>query len=139
MSKYDPLTHHLAARTEPRIAMRFEEIERLLGFPLPRSARLYRPWWANSGHGHVQAKGWLNAGYESQDVDLEAERLEFVRLNQAQQNPVETGPNSGRHPLVGCMAGTISLAAGNDLTEPTSPDWTEQLLAKFDRLLGRKP
>lgn len=138
MSKYDPLTHHLAARSEPRIAMRFDEIERLLGFALPRSARLHRPWWANSGHGHVQAKGWLNAGYASQDVDLEAERLEFVRLNEARPSPTVQGAPGGRHPLIGCMAGTISLAPGTDLTEPTAPDWTDQLLEKFDRLLGRK-
>ncbi len=122
MSKYDPLTHHLAARNEARIAMRFDEIERLLGFALPRSARLHRPWWANSGHGHVQAKGWLNAGYQSQEVDLEAERLEFVRLNRLDDVPAGL-PAKGNHPLWGLFAGQVWVQPGYDLTEPADPNW----------------
>ncbi len=139
MSKYEPLTRHLASRRDPRIAMRFAEIEQLLGFPLPRSARMHRPWWANSGHGHVQARGWLDAGYESQDVDLAAERLEFVRLNR-NEAPVAPLPPAERlrHPLIGCMAGTIRIAPGFDLTESLAPDWPDELVAKYDRLLGQR-
>lgn len=124
MSKYEPLTHHLAARKEPRIAMRFSEIERLLGFPLPRSARTHRPWWANSGHGHVQAKGWLDAGFASQDVDLEAECLEFVRLNSAKPDSVTAAPPAKTGlPLWGLFAGQVWVQPGYDLTEPADPDW----------------
>ena len=119
MTKYAPLTQHLATRSEARIPMHFEEIEKLLGFPLPRSARLYRPWWANSGHGHVQAKSWLDAGYESQDVDLDAERLEFVRLNAVEQKPPK---RQGDHPLWGAWAGMITIAPGVDLTDPMFTD-----------------
>ncbi len=45
--KYAPLYRHLAAKTGPDWRVSFEEIEALLGFELPVSARLYRPWWSN--------------------------------------------------------------------------------------------
>lgn len=135
MTKYQPLTTHLAARGEPRIAMSFSEMERVLGFSLPRSAREYRPWWANSAHGHVQSRAWLDAGYQSEDVDLAAERLVFARLN-----AVEPAPRpKGRHPLIGCMKGTIVILPGTDLTEPTAPDWPDMTVEKFDRLMGQAP
>lgn len=116
MTKYAPLTRHLAARKETRVQMSFAEIEALLGFPLPQSARTHRPWWANSGHGHVQARGWLAAGYQSQDVDLAAECLVFARLN-------AVAPPPQRHPFFGSMAGTITVMPGVDLTEPADPEW----------------
>ena len=119
MTKYAPLTHHLATRHEPRISMDFAEIERLLGFPLPRSARMHRPWWANSDHGHVQSRAWLNAGYESRDVDLDAEKLEFVRLNAVVPHAAK---RQGDHPLWGAWAGMITIAPGVDLTDPMFTD-----------------
>lgn len=128
MSKYDALTQHLARRNEARIAMGFAEIERLLGFPLPRSARMHRPWWANSDHGHVQSRAWLDAGFSAREVDLTAERLEFVRLNAVEAAPAKPG----HHPLWGCLAGTITIAEGVDLTEPMFSE------AELDAWLERK-
>lgn len=119
MTKYEPLTRHLAARHEARVQMQFSDIERLLGFPLPRSARRHRPWWANSGHGHVQSKAWLDAGFESRDVNLESERLEFVRLNTV--TPA-AGQARKDHPLWGALAGMITVAPGVDLTAPMFTD-----------------
>ena len=112
MTKYHPLTEHLAARNEARVEMKFSDIERLLGFPLPPSARIHRPWWANSDHGHVQSRAWLDAGFESRYVDLEAELLEFVRLNAV----ADTARKD--HPLWGALAGMITIAPGTDLTDP---------------------
>jgi len=142
MSKYDPLTHHLAALNLARIPMRFGELEQLLGFPLPNSARKHRAWWSNNPSNSVMTKAWLDAGYQSEQVDLEGEKLVFARLNAIDPPPaapveVPAGPN-GRHSLIGCMAGTVIIAPGTDLTEPTAPDWPDQLLEKFDRLLGRR-
>lgn len=142
MSKYAALTKHLASRGLPRVVMTFAEIETVLGSPLPGSARNHRPWWANSGHGHVQARGWLDAGYQSEQVDLEGERLVFAKLNaveasHAPQSPAPSQSN-GKHPLLGAMRGTITLPPQTDLTEPSAPDWADQLIGKFDRLLGRR-
>ena len=49
MSKYTPLTRHLAKRDLERIAMTFDQIEQLLGFPLPPSSRKHR----EIGRAHV--------------------------------------------------------------------------------------
>lgn len=129
MSKYEALTRYLAARVEARVQMDFKEVEAVLGFPLPKSARHYRPWWANSGHGHVQARAWLEAGFESSDVDLEAERLVFER----QQRAAPERPH-GDHPIYGCMTGTVVLPGNLDLTEPLFSDndveaWADRKVA----------
>lgn len=129
MSRYQALTRHLSARKEGRVPMTFAEIEAILGAPLPGSARAHRPWWANSGHGHVQARGWLDAGYQSEQVDLAAERLVFARLNAVE---IPATPPRGDHPLFGCMAGTITIPPGLDLTEPL---YTDQ---EMDGFLDRK-
>ena len=129
MSKYEALTKFLAARKEARVQMDFADIEAVLGFPLPKSARHYRPWWANSGHGHVQARAWLEAGFESSEVDLEAERLVFER-----QEHTEPDRPHGDHPIFGCMAGTMVLPGNLDLTEPLFKDdeveaWADRKVA----------
>jgi hypothetical protein len=141
MSKYDPLTHHLAQRGYSRIPMGFSELETLLGFGLPDSARKHRAWWSNNPSNSVMTKAWLAAGYRSEQVDLEAEKLVFAKLNEVDPTPsatVQEPTPKGRHPLIGCMRGTFTIMSGTDLTEPTEPDWEDQLLAKFDRLLGPK-
>jgi hypothetical protein len=136
MSKYEPLTRHLAKHQQARVPMAFDELERLLGFGLPPSARKHRAWWSNNPSNSVMTKAWLAAGFQSEQVDLEGGRLVFAKLNATEPMPQDDKPK-GRHPLVGCMKGTIIVLPATDLTEPTAPQWTDQLLAKFDRLLGR--
>jgi hypothetical protein len=80
MSRYDPLRQYLAERTEPVVRLTFGEIERILGVDLPKSARQYRPWWANEEAGtHVHARAWLDAGRRTANVDLNAGTAEFTR------------------------------------------------------------
>lgn len=59
----------------------FREIEAILGFELPASARLHRPWWANQrqGSGHSHSMAWRAAGWETAKVNIEAETLVFRR------------------------------------------------------------
>lgn len=133
MSKYESLAKHLASANTPEVVMTFAQLEKILGAPLPASARTHRPWWANSAHGHVQSKGWLAAGYHSEQVDLESEKLTFKKVQDI-ASPL-SGQNQ-RHPLFGCMAGTVLIDPTLDLTAPTAPEWEGQLLEKFDRLLG---
>ena len=78
-SKYDPLYDHLANNPETVIALSFSEIERILGFALPASARRYQAWWANEREGtHSHARSWLDASYKTQGVDLNAQAVRFV-------------------------------------------------------------
>jgi hypothetical protein len=139
MSKYESLAKHLARSNAPELVMTFAQLEEILGAPLPASARTHRPWWANSARGHVQSKGWLSAGYQSEQVDLEGEQLIFKKVQDVQIRATPGDqPNAGRHPLIGCMAGKVRLDPNYDYTAPTAPDWEDQLLEKFDRLLGQR-
>lgn len=80
MSKYDPLRDFLAAGTEPSMRLSFAQIERLLGAELPASARKHQAWWANEEVGtHSHARSWLDAGYRTRGLDLNAQTIEFTR------------------------------------------------------------
>ena len=87
--KYAPLYRHLAAMDGSGWRVSFSELEAILGFELPVSARLYRPWWSNQkrGTGHSHALSWHAAGWRTRAVDLEAETLVFERATAA---PSET-------------------------------------------------
>lgn len=64
MNKYAPLSEFLMNSGLNSLTLTFQEIEDILGFPLPKSRR-YRAYWENS-EGHVQAAGgWLASGYTS--------------------------------------------------------------------------
>ena len=81
--KYQRLYRHLCALEIQEWRTTFGEIELVIGFELPPSARLYRPWWGNqkgsSGHSHALA--WSVAGWETAEVDMDAETLLFRRTN----------------------------------------------------------
>jgi hypothetical protein len=78
--RYAALYHKLKSLQGNQWSPNFDEIEQLLGRTLPKSARLYRPWWANDARGsHTHALAWLLAGWETSRVNLAAETLEFVR------------------------------------------------------------
>lgn len=79
--KYQRLYTHLSALDAEEWRASFGEVEAIIGFELPPSARLYRPWWANqsTGNGHSQALAWTMAGWETADVEMDAERLRFKR------------------------------------------------------------
>jgi hypothetical protein len=80
MGKYGPLADHLRGRGTGEWALSFAEIEDILGFSLPPSARKYREWWGNqAGAGHSQASGWQDAGWRVWKVDLGEERVVFQR------------------------------------------------------------
>ena len=79
--KYRNLFAHLCDLQSHEWQATFREIESILGFSLPASARLYRPWWGNQrlGGGHSQALAWNVAGWETADVDMDAETLVLRR------------------------------------------------------------
>jgi hypothetical protein len=130
MSKYTPLTRHLAQRDLDRIPMTFDQIERLLGFSLPPSSRKHRAWWSNNPSNSVMTKAWLEAGYQSEQVDIEKEKLVFARLNAVASDDPAGMP--GDHPMFGCMVGMITIAEGTDLTEPAFSD------DEMERLIDRR-
>ncbi len=80
-SMYQGLYRHLCGLGVDEWRTSFGEIESILGFELPASARLHRPWWANQsdGNGHSQALAWGVAGWETAEIDMEAETLTLRR------------------------------------------------------------
>lgn len=56
------------------------EIETILGFQLPDTARTLQQWWEND-QTHSQAVAWQNAGYKTQDVNILSENVSFVKIN----------------------------------------------------------
>ena len=73
--KYHQLYRHLCNLPSLEWRTTFREIESIIGFELPASARLHRPWWANQSgsNGHSQALAWSVAGWETAEVDMDAE------------------------------------------------------------------
>ena len=77
--KYRPLHDHLAALATSSWAASFAELEDVIGDELPTSARVHRAWWANEASTHSHARAWVAAGWHTQDVQLDSERVTFVR------------------------------------------------------------
>lgn len=81
-TKYLPLDEWF--RNQPamtkEIELTFDEVEGILGSPLPNSATRLQTWWTN-----VQPKiqshrtAWLNHGWRVEEFDLQARRVRFVR------------------------------------------------------------
>ena len=75
--KYDPLKAHLCQIEKNRIHLTFSQIEDILSFSLPYSAKNHRAWWANGSHDHAAA--WLDAGYRVGEVNFNRQYVVFVR------------------------------------------------------------
>ena len=88
--KYRRLYAHLCGLGSREWNASFTEVEAVLGFQLPVSARMHRPWWANQsrGNGHSHALAWTTAGWETAQVDMEAETLLFRRKGSMPQRRV---------------------------------------------------
>ena len=100
--------------------MSFAEIERVTGTKLPPSAVKYRPWWSNNPKNSVMTKVWLDAGYESEQVDMAARKLVFRRVRGAKA--VEEDEEF-THPAYGAMKGLVRIMPGVDITQPADPEW----------------
>ena len=88
MGKYEPLAEALRRHRGDMWTAGFDEMERILGFALPPSARTYREWWANQrSGGHSQTKGWQDAGWQVWKVDLSAQRVTFRRVVKEATSP----------------------------------------------------
>ena len=98
--KYAPLYRRLLTVSGPEWAATFREIEGILGFRLPDSARRRRSWWANPGPGggHGHALAWRAAGWLASAVDLEAQTLAFVRAEPEREPPPRSGGLAGEAP-----------------------------------------
>jgi len=78
-SKYTKLAKYLSETGLNGVTLSFDDVEKILGFPLPESAHKLRMWWANDKT-HSQAKrGWMAANYLVDNVDFQNKTVTFVR------------------------------------------------------------
>jgi len=94
------------------VTLGFGEIEGILGFPLPPSAREHRPWWANDpSHSYTV---WLELGWETRDVDMRSERVTFARRTQASHGaapPERNKPEEQHGPREAWSRGRLAASA----------------------------
>ena len=125
MGKYTPIKIFLAGQKANEVPMTFGEIENLIGQPLPPAAFKHRPWWSNSPANNVMTKAWLEAGYKTERVDMEARRLTFVRG--VKQTPAATPPRTSSGGILARvrerLAGSVTIPDGVDVTAPTGEIW----------------
>jgi YD repeat-containing protein len=142
--KYQPLRLYLRRHTQDRVPMTFQQVESVIGGQLPASARRHRPWWANDATGHAHAQAWLEAGYRTEQVDMEGEKLVFARAPESMEEkmgmaessaPYKTQDVDVQHPMIGALKGLLWVDPTLDLTKPAlDPDeWGRLLNEKYGK------
>ena len=126
--KYRPLGNYLRHQVEDRLCLTFDEIEAIIERELPAS-KAYPAWWSNNPGNNTMTQQWLDAGYQTESVDVVAGKLVFKRV-QRNARPIlgqESDDDLPDHPIWGCMADTITVMPGVDLTEPMEFEWGGKL------------
>jgi len=128
MGKYDPLRAFLISADAEEVVLGFDEIEALLGAPLPPSKR-HPAWWSNNPSNNTMTRVWLAAGYRTERLDIEGRKIVFRRASNA--TPASKRGTSGRsgdvvERLQAALGGTVRIAQGVDLAEPTGEVWDAQ-------------
>ncbi len=148
MGKYSPLGEFLNSQNSNHIPMTFAEIERILGAPLPASKQ-YPAWWSNNTSNNVMTRQWLDAGYQTESVNIAGEKLVFRRVRNFDKSntPSPQKPSSSfedkidatrsfkpyRSPIFGCMEGTVTIPDDVDLTDPAFPEWPQMIEEKYPK------
>lgn len=81
LGKYEPLYRYLCSQSNGTVTLSFTELEKILGFALPKSANTYTMWWSPGGsHTHCQA--WVQAGYRAVNVQqgIQNRQMTFVKI-----------------------------------------------------------
>ena len=133
VGKYQPLGQFLRNQRTRDVPLTFREIEKITGVKLPPKAQHQRAWWSNNPSNNVMTKVWLEAGFESAQVDMDARKLVFRRVTKTSEAgsgfaapaPKPYATKDGRHPAFGALKGMIHIPPGVDLTEPADPGWAD--------------
>lgn len=81
--RYAPLKLWLERQppSDKTLQLSFQQVEEILGAPLPPTAYEHRSWWANDSVGHIQSQYWLEAGWRVDDVNLNEKTVIFERAH----------------------------------------------------------
>jgi hypothetical protein len=97
MSKYSPLTVFLSQLSpeEKELTLSFDRLESVLGCELPQTAKVDRPWWANTFRSN-HAKSWINVGWKVHKVALVRQEVIFCRTDGKEtSDPADTKTQGG--------------------------------------------
>lgn len=76
--KYRKLAEYLLFSNKTRVTLTYSQIEEILGFTLPATARNFKPsFWANTKT-HSYASSWMGVGYKAQ-IDASSDSVTFVK------------------------------------------------------------
>lgn len=140
MGKYEPLCAYLKMQSGDVVPMTFAQIEAVLGDKLPAS-KAHRAWWSNNPDNNVMTREWLDAGFETEAVDIAGEKLVFRRVVPMEDDVTPQGfsesaqaPFDGKtrplHPGFGFMKGLITIEEGYDLTTSDDELWDQGYLGE---------
>lgn len=77
-AKYRGLTEYLLSCNQTKVELTYDELEKILGFQLPETARKFKQsFWANT-ETHSYASSWLAVGYKTR-VDVDSDTITFVK------------------------------------------------------------
>ena len=129
MGKYEPLGQFLRKQKRDRIPMTFVEIEQVLNAKLPASKNS-RAFWSNNPDNNVMTRVWVEAGFETSNVNTKVGELLFVREG------LETKPKNNWEQIYGCMKGVVKFSPGFDPTEPAfdEKDWGDGSIGGYHSL-----
>ncbi len=76
--KYRGLAEYLLLSNETDVTLSYSQIEEILGFPLPNTARKFKQsYWANTNT-HSYASSWMNVGYKARP-DADRDAVTFIK------------------------------------------------------------
>jgi hypothetical protein len=80
VAKYDRLSQWLTSLPTDEVSVSFAQLEEVLGFTLPESARTWMSWWENERLPvRSQCKAWARAGFQTQKLNLERQTVVFAK------------------------------------------------------------
>lgn len=85
--KYRALRDWLLEQESDRITVSLADIENILSFNLPKSAREHQAWWANQNPPSSQSLAWTSAGWRA-FPNLRTQTVRFERANRVTSDNV---------------------------------------------------
>jgi hypothetical protein len=132
MGKYTPLKEYLLKQGKDLVPMTFAEIERVLNASLPASKR-YPAWWSNNAFNNTMTSEWLAAGYQTEAVNVDSEKLVFKKVKPAKAGKSAKKSNfADRASIFGFMKDRMTLAEGYDPAVPLDIEWGEPYIGLED-------
>lgn len=120
MTKYTPLRDFLTHQIKTEVRLGFDEVEKILGAPLPRSAYEHQAWWANNPEGHSHCRSWHDAGWRTEGLSLTGRSIVFTKVSDSPKTlPAVSCPLDPW----GALAATVTIHDESALTQPSGEIW----------------